>query len=68
LQFGPESVFDSHVDIAVAYKVAFYFHPTDEDLSAGTPERKKPLGCSVSVKSRIENAGAGALTLPVDLQ
>jgi hypothetical protein len=21
-----------------------YFHPTDEDLSAGTPVRKKPLG------------------------
>jgi hypothetical protein len=22
----------------------FYFHPTDEDLSVGTPKRKKPLG------------------------
>jgi hypothetical protein len=22
----------------------FYFHPTDEDPSAGAPERKKPLG------------------------
>ena len=22
----------------------FYFHPTDEDLSAGAPDRKKPLG------------------------
>jgi hypothetical protein len=25
-------------------KGGFYFHPTDEHLSVGTPERKKPLG------------------------
>ncbi len=37
----------------------FYFHPSDEDLSLGTPEREKPLDCTVSVKSRIENAVAG---------
>ena len=24
-------------------------HPSDEDLSPGTPERKKPLECTVSV-------------------
>jgi hypothetical protein len=34
----------------------FYFHPSDEDLSPGTPERKKPLSIQVSVKSRSENA------------
>jgi hypothetical protein len=22
----------------------FFFHPSDEDLSLGTPEKKKPLG------------------------
>jgi hypothetical protein len=25
------------------FKVAFYFHPSDEDLSLGTRLRKKPL-------------------------
>jgi hypothetical protein len=25
---------------------AFYFHPSDESLSLGIPERKKALGCS----------------------
>jgi hypothetical protein len=34
----------------------FYFHPSDKDLSLGTPERKKPLELRVPVKSRIENA------------
>jgi len=37
----------------------FYFHPNNEDLSLGTPVRKKPLGFQDSVKSRIENAVAG---------
>jgi hypothetical protein len=26
----------------------FFFHPSDEDLSPGTPERKKPLECVFS--------------------
>ncbi len=36
----------------------FYFHPNDEDLSLGTPERKKPLSRMDSVSSRIETAVA----------
>ncbi len=36
----------------------FYFHPNDEDLSLGTPERKKPLSRVDSVSSRIETAVA----------
>ncbi len=31
-------------------------HPSDEDLSPGTPERKKPLECEISVYSNSENA------------
>jgi hypothetical protein len=37
-------------------KGGFYFHPTDKDLSAGTPERKKPLGLVLSVYTNSENA------------
>jgi hypothetical protein len=36
----------------------FYFHPSDKDLSLGTPERKKLLELWVPVKTRIENAVA----------
>ena len=31
-------------------------HPSDEDLLPGTPERKMPLCCVVSVEIWIENA------------
>ena len=33
------------IDVAFSRSVqsGFYFHPCDEDLSQGTPERKKPL-------------------------
>jgi hypothetical protein len=27
----------------------FYFHPSDEDLSPGTPERKNPLELALPV-------------------
>jgi len=40
----------------------FYFHPSDEDLSLGTPLRKKPLGSMDSVYSHSENAIAGDQT------
>jgi hypothetical protein len=30
--------------LAESVRCGFYFHPTDEDLSAGTPVMKKPLG------------------------
>jgi hypothetical protein len=48
------------VDITSSIEGGFYFHPSDEDLSPGTPERKKPLSVQVSVKSRSENAVAGS--------
>jgi hypothetical protein len=33
----------------------FFFHPSDEDLSPGTPEKKKPLsGCGFGVE-QLEN-------------
>jgi hypothetical protein len=31
-------------------------HPSDKDLSLGTPERKKPLGLVLPVYSNSENA------------
>jgi hypothetical protein len=34
----------------------FYFHPSDEDLSLGTPEMKKPLERMLSVYIHSENA------------
>jgi hypothetical protein len=40
-------------------KGGFYFHPTDEDLSAGTPVRKKPLSMVLSVYINSENAIPG---------
>ena len=43
----------------------FYFYPSDEGLSLGTPLRKKPLGLQLSVKIRIENAVAGDRTFGV---
>jgi len=33
----------------------FYFHPTGEDLSVGTLDRKKPLQCVLSVYTNSEN-------------
>ena len=39
----------------------FYFHPSDEDLSSGTPERKKPPERVLSVYSNSENAIGGPL-------
>jgi hypothetical protein len=38
----------------------FYFHPTDEDLSAGTPERKKPLEGRGFPLHQLENRYCGA--------
>jgi hypothetical protein len=39
-----------------ASKGGFYFHPSDKDLSLGTPEMKKPLEFMLSVYSNSENA------------
>jgi hypothetical protein len=44
-----------------ALKGGFFFHPTGEDLSVGTPERKKPLECEVSVYSNSEIAIAARI-------
>jgi hypothetical protein len=49
-----QSIFGIHVDFSRVVKGGFYFHPTDEDLSAGTPERKKPLGLVLSVYTNSE--------------
>jgi len=45
----------------------FYFHPTDEDLSAGTPVRKKPLGGVTSRYSYSGFAVAALLSLSLSL-
>ena len=34
--------------LAIGMRGGFSFHPTDESLSVGTPERKKPLGVMLS--------------------
>jgi len=34
----------------------FFFHPSDEDLSLGTPDMKKPLECVLSVYTNSETA------------
>jgi hypothetical protein len=38
------------------FEGGFLLHPTDDDLSVGTPERKKPLGIQASAETRIESA------------
>ena len=40
--------------LAESVRCGFYFHPGDEDLSPGTPERKKPLG---GIASRYSYSG-----------
>jgi hypothetical protein len=40
-----------------------FLPPTDEDLSVGTPLRKKPLECEVSIYSNSENTIAGSVML-----
>ncbi|MGA3162505.1 MAG: hypothetical protein ABSC77_14960 [Terracidiphilus sp.] len=47
-------------------KGGFYFHPTDEDLSAGTPEQKKPLDIVLPVYTNSENAIGPRSFLPTD--
>ena len=51
-----QSIFGIHVDFLRAVKGGFFFHPSDEDLSPGTPERKKPLECVLSVYTNSDNA------------
>ena len=55
---GPafQNNFGINVVLLSALKGGFYFHPTDEDLSVRTPEKKKPLECEVSVHSNSEIA------------
>jgi len=43
----------------------FYIHPTDEDLSVGTPEMKKPLGGCGSGYSNCGTAVAAEGLVPV---
>jgi drug/metabolite transporter (DMT)-like permease len=49
-----QSIFGIHVDFSGVVKGGFYFHPTDENLSAGTPERKKPLDLVLSAYTNSE--------------
>jgi len=64
-----DSIFGINVVLLSALSVAFTStlrtktcrgdpakHPTDGDLSVGTPQRKKPLECEASVHSNSENA------------
>jgi hypothetical protein len=37
----------------------FFFHPSDEDLSPGTPEWKKPLSCNGRPLQQLENRYSG---------
>ncbi|HEY1210040.1 MAG TPA: hypothetical protein VGE85_11770 [Terracidiphilus sp.] len=53
---GKSSIFGIHVNFLSAVKGGFYFHPTNEDLSVGTPVMKKPLGMVLSVYTNSENA------------
>jgi hypothetical protein len=57
------SFFGIHVDFLRASKGGFYFHPIDEDLSLGTPERKKPLESVLSVYTNSEKAVSAALSI-----
>ncbi len=40
-------------------KGGFSFHPSDEDLSPGSPGMKKPLKCVVSVYTNSETTVVG---------
>ena len=40
----------------------FFFHPSDEDLSPGTPERKKPLESNGFGVHQLENSYSCSLT------
>jgi hypothetical protein len=43
------SIFRIHADFLGAAKGRFFFHPSDQNPSLGTPERKKPLERVLSV-------------------
>ena len=44
--------------VSIAGKGGLHFHPTDEDLCAGAPDRKKLLDRVLSVHTISENAMA----------
>src|ERR1035437_4600321 len=47
--------FSSSRGVSSAVQGGFYFHPSDENLSLGTPERKKPLSGSGFPPQQLEN-------------
>ncbi len=49
------------VDFLSAVKGGFFFHPSDQDPSPGTPVMKKPLECVLSVYSNSETAVVGQI-------
>jgi polysaccharide export outer membrane protein len=54
--------FQSLLALLASAKGGVYFHPTDEDLSVGNPDRKTPLGIRVPGYSNSGTAVARALT------
>jgi hypothetical protein len=46
LKPSPGERFSCSRSVTGGAECGFYFHPTDEDLSVGTPLRKKPLSGS----------------------
>ena len=47
--------------ISKAVQGGFYFHPTDEEQSVGTPDRKKPLSGRGFVLRQLENRCAARM-------
>ena len=54
--------FQSLLALLASVKSGGYFHPADEDLSVGTPDRKTPLGIRVPGYSNSGTAVARAMT------
>ena len=51
----PYGIFGINADFSRSVQSGFYFHPCDEDLSQGTPERKNHLKGVLSVYPNSEN-------------
>src|ERR1035437_3088545 len=56
----PLERFSSSRGVSGTVQGGFYFHPSDEDLSLGTPERKKPLSRCGYPLQQLENRYTGS--------
>jgi hypothetical protein len=54
-QRRPLEQFSNSRTLTNSVQGGFYFHPSDEDLSLETPDRKKPLSCCGFGVLQLEN-------------